>query len=294
MESIYIAVTAHDPLSRVESTLAVLRGYETLPLDVYVEFFIDHGHKCDVDEFSLIVKGHSHLKQVNFNVASSEYTGFSLCWAHKKHLTNRVLSRAHDYYMYSENDMLFGSDQFNYWHFYKDKLKKLNLEPGFCRYEEYRGLEIPFDNYKKWNLNGLTPNVWGDLPYECGVILTPKDPNFIGFTSLGNPYAGLMILDQEDAEKYISSQSCHPTLSHAKTGKRNWPIADRSSMGLAFEYLKSDQEHRRVVPIASCGDSVEIHSCCLVKHLDVKYSPSIYEESDTICTGTMFKTDGSC
>lgn len=192
--------------------------------------------------------------------------------------------------MYSENDMLFGSKQFVYWRDYKDLLKPLNLEPGFCRYEEYKGLDIPFDNYKKWDLYGLTPDVWGEIPYECGTILTPNDKNFLGFTSLGNPYAGLMILDQEDAEKYIKSESCHPQLSHRVVGKRNWPIADRSSMGLAFEGLKPNQEHRRVVPLIKCGDSVQIHPCGLVRHLDVKYSPALYEGSDTIHTGNMFLT----
>ena len=290
MESIYIAITAHNPLSRIEKTLAVLRAYETLPLKVHVEFFIDYEHAYDLDEFSLIVGGHVHLDQVGFTVADESYAGFALCWAHKPSLAKAIRDKKYDFYMYSENDMLFGSKQFVYWRDYKDLLKPLNLEPGFCRYEEYKGLDIPFDNYKKWDLYGLTPDVWGEIPYECGTILTPNDKNFLGFTSLGNPYAGLMILDQEDAEKYIKSESCHPQLSHRVVGKRNWPIADRSSMGLAFEGLKPNQEHRRVVPLIKCGDSVQIHPCGLVRHLDVKYSPALYEGSDTIHTENMFLT----
>ena len=73
-------------------------------------------------------------------------------------------------------------------------------------------------------------------------------------------------------------------------GKRNWPIADRSSMGLAFEGLKPNQEHRRVVPLIKSDDSVQIHPCGLVRHLDVRYSPALYEGSDTIHTENMFLT----
>ena len=155
MQSIYIAVTAHNPLSRIEKTLAVLRAYESLPLKVHVEFFIDYEHAYDLDEFSLIVGGHVHLDQVGFTVADESYAGFALCWAHKPSLAKAIRDKKYDFYMYSENDMLFGSKQFVYWRDYKDLLKPLNLEPGFCRYEEYKGLDIPFDNYKKWDLYGL-------------------------------------------------------------------------------------------------------------------------------------------
>ena len=37
MQSIYITLTAHSPLSRIEATLEVLKGYETLELDKEVE-----------------------------------------------------------------------------------------------------------------------------------------------------------------------------------------------------------------------------------------------------------------
>ena len=49
--------------------------------------------------------------------------------------------------------------------------------------------------------------------------------------------------------KYVKAGAAIRSQSHLKTGKRNWPIADRSSMGLAFEDLKPWQEHRRVVPV---------------------------------------------
>ena len=64
MKSIYIAVTAHNPLSRVTQILEVLKGYTTLPLKVDVDFYIDSDHRHDLDEFSLIVASHIKLNRI--------------------------------------------------------------------------------------------------------------------------------------------------------------------------------------------------------------------------------------
>jgi hypothetical protein len=288
MASIYIALTAHNPLSRVERTLKVLKGYESLDLDIDIDIYIDSDHRHDLDEFSLIVASYVKLPRVGFVVAGEQYQGFDLCWAHKPAFIKKVLDKTHDFYMYSENDMVFTKKHFNYWYKYKDELKAENLEPGFCRVERLGGKLVPFDNYRKWKLGGVTESVWGDIPFKSEFIPKPFRKDIFGFTTLGNPYAGLMILDQEDADKYVNSWSCNPHRSHAITGKRNWPIADRASMGLAFEDLKPWQEHRRVVPVALEGDSVVIPDYALVEHLDNKYSLSLPKNQSIIDTKTMF------
>tara|TARA_R100001510_G_scaffold57336_1_gene65065 strand:- start:4321 stop:5193 length:873 start_codon:yes stop_codon:yes gene_type:complete len=288
MESIYIAVTAHNPLNRVDTILKVLRGYESLNLEKEIDIFIDYEHRLDLDDFSLIVASHTDFKRVGFVVAGREYTGYNLCWAHKPTFIRRVRDKAHNFYMYSENDMLFTSKHFAYWHRYKDELKAENLEPGFCRVERIGDKLIPFDNYRKWKLGGVTENVWGDIPFKSQFIPKPFSPDIFGFTTLGNPYAGMMILDQDDADKYIESWSCNPIHSHIKTGKRNWPIADRASMGLAFEDLKPWQEHRRVVPVTRDGNSVVIPNYALIEHSDKKYSSALVKNQSIIDTKTMF------
>ena len=55
MQSIYITITAHSPLSRIDTTLKVLKGYESLELDKEIEIVIDHNSRHDLDEFSMIV-----------------------------------------------------------------------------------------------------------------------------------------------------------------------------------------------------------------------------------------------
>jgi hypothetical protein len=136
---------------------------------------------------------------------------------------------------------------------------------------------VPFDNHRIWQLNGLTKDVWGDRPYEVKSYLTPHE-DLVGFVSLGNPYMGMMILDQEMAETYIQSQSSDPIRSFELTQFRCWPIADRSSMGLAFENLLPGQEHRRVVPVIKEGKSLQIAPCGLVEHCDNKYSKELEKQ----------------
>ena len=113
-------------------------------------------------------------------------------------------------------------------------------------------------------------------------------PNLLDFTSLGNPYNGMMILDQHDADIYVESDSSDPLKSYAKTGKRNWPIADRSSMGLAFENVPEGHEHRRVVPLAMDGDCLSIPDFALIEHLDNKYSSALSSDTTMIDTKNMF------
>jgi hypothetical protein len=287
MKKLYIALTAHNPLNRAETTLRVLKEYEDIPVEIEVDIFVDHEHASDLSELDRLLSEHSIKYRISLFVAGPEYTGYSLCWAHKENYKYCVRNNRADYYMYSENDMLFGANNFLYWLDNKDRLKKLNLEPGFCRFEQFGEYKIPFDNYRKWRVSGPTPNVWGDVPHNGEFITDFYDPWRIGWVTLGNPYAGLMILDQEDAEDYIVSESCDISRSYAKTGKRNWPVADRSSMGLAFEGLRPEQEHRRVVAVCKERGELVVPHYALVEHLDSKYSPALVEKGDIITTDTM-------
>ena len=267
----FIAITAHNPLNRFDPLLAVLRGYEELPGQKEVFIFIDYEHREDREPLLQLLEANVKGLILDVIVAPEVYTDFYLTWSHKDLLKKAVEAKAYDFYIYSENDMLLSSENFIYWYNWKDKLKELNLEPGFCRFERFEDKFVPFDNHWKWNLNGLTPGVWGDRPYRVKTYLTP-DSGFIGFASLGNPYTGMMILDQQMAEEYINSDSCDPVKSFPLTKYRCWPIADRSTMGTIFENLSPQQEHRRVVPLVQCEGRVQLAPCGLVEHLDNKYS----------------------
>lgn len=288
-----ILVTAHDPLSRFDELLKVLRGHNELPglKDVFI--YIDAPHESDKKVLEELIKPNVSFNSLSIVVAPESYEGYALTWAHKGLLREAVNNRYYDFYMYTENDMVFTSENFIYWYFYKDKLKALNLEPGFCRYEAYGSKLVPFDNHRVWQLNGLTKSVWADRPYRVESYLTPLD-ELVGFVSLGNPYMGLMILDQEMAEKYIASESFDPINSFKLTQFRCWPLADRSSMGLAFENLLPGQEHRRVVPVVKNHDKVQIAPCGLVEHCDTKYSQELESKLGSVLDITEMFGYASC
>ena len=289
MKKLLILVTAFDPLSRFDPLLKCLKEYAKFPFQTTVVIYIDYEHLRDQEDLRELIEANVCEKlKVELVAAPSSYKGYYLCWAHKNLLRLAVTQNTYDYYMYSENDMLFTLDHMNYWLDNKDMLKELNLEPSFCRYELNGDLRIPFDNYKRYNLTELTENVWHDIPHQAKVYLTPTHEKYLGFILLGNPYSGMMILDQEMAEEYIASVSSHPELSHRMVGHRNWPIADRSSMGIAFENLEDGQDHRRVVPLVRKGNWVTIADEGLIRHLDTKYSDTLLKQSDCITTENMF------
>ena len=273
-----IFITAHDPLSRFDVLLKTLRGYEEIPGIKDIFIYIDYEHKADKDILKELIESSVTFNTLHIVVASEFWEGYSLTWAHKEMLREAVLKQYYDFYVYTENDIYFTSENFLYWFLYKDKLNKLNLEPGFCRYESYESKLVPFDNHRVWQLNKPTSAVWGDRPYQVESYLMPLDDWFVGFVSLGNPYMGMMILDQKMAEKYINSSSSDPVKSFELTQFRCWPIADRSSMGLAFENLRGRQEHRRVVPIVKTGNKIQIAPCGLVEHCDTKYSSELEDK----------------
>lgn len=277
-----VFVTAHNPLARFDVLLKTLRGYEELPglKDVFI--YIDFEHESDKPLLAELLESNVSFNSLNIVVASEEWKGFSLTWAHKGLFREAVLNRYYDFYVYTENDMVFSSENFLYWFIYKDKLKKLNLEPGFCRYEAYGSKLVPFDNHRVWELNTTTKDVWGDRPYQVQSYLTPLDESFVGFVSLGNPYMGMMILDQPMAEQYVTSQSFDPIRSFDLTQFRCWPLADRSSMGLAFEKLPSTCEHRRVVPVVKVDNKLQIAPCGLLEHCDTKYSKGLEDQLGSV------------
>jgi len=161
-----IIVTAHDPLSRFDALLKTLHGYEEIPGVKDVFIYIDAEHEGDKSELVDLLEPNVSFNNLSIVVASAEWEGFSLTWAHKGLLREAVINKYYDFYVYTENDMVFNSENFIYWFLYKDKLKKLNLEPGFCRYESYKSKMVPFDNHRVWKLNRLTESVWGDRPYK--------------------------------------------------------------------------------------------------------------------------------
>lgn len=285
-KTIWVAITAHNPLERINSLLSVLMEYEKFQHNIHVQIYINYEAQEDVETLNTLFEQFENIK-IEVKVAGPEYEGWYLTWAHKTDLALAILNRVADYYIYQENDVLIRKDNFDYYRKWKPVLSRYGLEPGFALYENFDGKRIPIGNYEKWFLTKETPNVWHNIGFTVPKILV-VDYEIDFFVQLGSPYYCGMILDQKDGELYIRSDSFDPQKSYIKTGIRNWPIADRSSMGLAFEYLPADFEHRRCVPVVKHRNNYQILECGLIRHDDDKYSRRFKErEKDLLCVEEM-------
>lgn len=274
-KKVWVAITAHSPLSRIDPLINVVRAYNAFVCDVCIYVYIDYASQACVEDLLKILETVS-TKTVEIKVASPEYENWYLTWAHKTDLALAVFNRAADFYIYQENDMVLLWDNFVYWARWKPRLAQLGLEPGFVRYEVFENQKIAFDNYYPYSLSKETPSIWGSVGFTVPKLLVvDREVHF--FVQLANPYYGAMILDQSDAESYIRSDSFDPEKSYAKVGIRNWPIADRSSLGLTFESVPSGYEHRRCVPVRKENGMYKLHSNGLIRHDDLKYSPKLKE-----------------
>ena len=275
-KKVWVAITAHDPLKRIDPLINVLTEYSRFFHEISVNIYVNYEAQDDVSTLESVFEQFDTL-QINVKVASPEYKNWYLTWAHKHDLMTAVLNRTADFYIYQENDIYITNENFNYYRKWKPVLSKYGLEPGFGLYEEYDNKRVLIGNYNQWSLTKETPNVWHHFGFKVPKTLV-VDHEIDFFIQLGSPYYCGMILDQMDAEIYIRSDSCHPERSYPKTGIRNWPIADRSSMGLAFEQLPSGYEHRRCVPVHRKNGAYEILPYGLIKHDDNKYSKNLKKQ----------------
>ena len=146
-EKIWVAITAHKPLSRLNSLVNVLNEYLRYPFDLGVKIYIDYESQDDVEILNSLLDPYKKLKP-EVVVAGPGYENWYLTWAHKTDLALQVLNKKADFYIYQENDMIITLENFLYWRKWRPVLGKRGLEPGFIRYELLNGLKIPFD---KWN-----------------------------------------------------------------------------------------------------------------------------------------------
>jgi len=282
-KKLWVAITAHEPMARLGSLFKVLKLYTEYELKVSVFLFVNYEAQEQVPQLSSLLRPFLDQIDIEIVVASPEHTGWWLTWAHKPDLTVACMRREYDYFIYQENDMLLTWDHFKYWMRWKPRLAELGLEPGFIRYELFGGKKIPFDNHYRYSLTEKTPNVWSKRGFTVAKQLV-IDHEIRFFASLGSPYYAAMILDVNDAIKYVKSASMDPVRSIELVSFRNWPLADRSSMGLAFETPPYGYEHRRCVPVIEKNGVYMPHDCCLLQHDDVKYSTELSNKVGNLIT----------
>lgn len=288
-KKLWVAITAHNPLNRVDCLLSVIQQYLEYEMDVDIFIYVNNEAQEDVPALSEYLEPYGTQLNLNIVVAGPEYQGWALTWAHKTDLVLACMNYRYDYYIYQENDMLLTWDNFKYWVRWRPRLARLGLEPGFIRYENHDQGKIPFDNHYEYSLTSETPNVWSERGFTVPKVLV-VDHEIKFFVQVANPYYGAMILDKFGAVKYVKSQSMDVRGSCLVVSYRNWPLADRSSMGLAFEDVPATHEHTRCIPVVEHNGRYEPHEAALICHNDTKYSVELSEKLPKLVTcKTMLK-----
>ena len=96
--------------------------------------------------------------------------------------------KKYDYYIYSEDDILFKKNNFNYWIKNKDFLIGKDYNPGFIRTESYNNNTFAVDITKK---------------FSKSQILFINKKKFIIYN---NPYYAFWIYDQTELNNFIKSK----------------------------------------------------------------------------------------
>ena len=269
----YIAVTAFDPLSRPEAIEECLQlGWLSLPGYKDIYYFVDKAHEHDVIQFSERYLKGNDWSNIHVMCCDKPWEGWFLTWAHKPHMLQAIQSSKFDYYIYAENDIKFTYDNFKYWEKHRHSLREQNLEPSFATYEKFEGKKSVITNQGGMQLNCKTYNpAWG-RDYIALTHLNTTGEDYAAFVSPENPYPCLMILDQEDATRYIHSPAHEMQTAHTLAGDRGWGIPEAASMGLCFNELRAGQEHRRVLPLNMVNGKPVVPDEGLVEHVDNKYT----------------------
>jgi len=276
---IWAAVTAHNPMQRVQNLLQIAYNYAEFEADVNLYVYINYEAQEDAETITEIFSIVDF--PVTVVVADPGYEGWYLTWAHKNDLASAVLNKEYDYFIYQEDDMGLKNHHFNYYRKWRPVLQREGLVPGFVRYENYEGKKIPFDNQEKHPLGGATRKIWGPISFPVPVhLIVDREVHF--FSQCSNPYYGAMILDWVEANQYIRSASFDHNHSVDRVGFRGWPIADRSSMGTAFENVPEGYQHKRCVPIRKVGHKFEVCHHALIEHFGDKYSSDFVKQGQTL------------
>jgi hypothetical protein len=90
-KKIWVAITAHKPLERVDCLVNLLRGYMEFPFTFETNIYIDYDSQDDVEILETLLSEFSKLN-LQIKVASPGYEGWFLTWAHKTDLALAILN----------------------------------------------------------------------------------------------------------------------------------------------------------------------------------------------------------
>jgi len=136
----------------------------------------------------LPIKNNKKVKVIYHDI-SQEHPHY-LTWKHRDMLKRQLNS--YDYYIYTEDDILFNRNNFKYYLAHHEMCKKNGYYLGFIRKET---------NGKDWYATDIVPE-WGIFPISKKIKVENK--NF--YINENNPYSGFWIADNDELKKFCEHE----------------------------------------------------------------------------------------
>lgn len=202
---------------------------------------------------------------------------WNLLWEHKSLLKEFVREKKEDkvLYLVTDNDLLIGRENFEYWITNRERLRQGGFLPSYILAEYSQ-------NSNSW----LCPSIHKkyDIDISKWSSITIAGIEYLSIPSL---YAGFFIMDDQLLAEYVQSEAIDPILSKSLTW---WDKGARSAMGLQFVNVPSGFSDRYLIRLLD--DDLDFEMGSLVHHLPNLYA-SVPEVSQNFPSISALKTFSS-
>ncbi len=172
----------------------------------------------------------------------------------KKKYENKTFS----HFLFIEDDILITSQNICYWIYFRKILKKINLIPGFLRYENFKKDLYAVDYEKKISFN------------KCPKLRI-KNTN-ITLINPRYPYSAMYMMDRDLMKNYLKSKATKIDFSFTNNFlKSKAPIKELLNVSHTFLNIPKGFFNTILIPL---DKNKEISNYCLIEHLDLKYANS--------------------
>ena len=198
------------------------------------------------------------IKKIDIHVIRELPDNNLLPWYSITIMKQKFKNKSNSHFMFLEDDILISNENICYWVYFRKLLKKLNLVPGFLRYENYKKNLYSVDNPKK--------------------IILKKSPkiqfenNNFGFVNSKYPYSAMYLMDRDMMDEYLKSDATKVDFSFTnKFMKSTFPIKELLNISYAYLNVPTGFHNKLMIPYL---DKKIIPDYCLIKHSEVKYANS--------------------
>lgn len=220
--------------------------YKILNLRKIIENYLKISKNLDIyihSNKAIMLKSNKHIFKRIYNLKNQH--PFYLSWKFRKEMEKQ--KNSYDFFIYTEDDILFTKKNFEYWKKYKDQCLSNKYNLGFVLVE------------KNKSKGSYLINIFHKL-YKY--IFVNNNKYFINDV---NPYCAFWIYDKTEFQKFVDT----------KIWKFNWKknyqtFGDiRAMAAMGMHGINMPIYKKTIIPVNKLN---KIHSGTVIYHLEIKYS----------------------